>query len=173
MPNNYLSAAGKTNGSRAEYFQEFPNPRNHMPSPEGWKNAKRASVTSRPTVLPTQNALVVAQVEGDVFIDRLQLQGGRLQGCSLRGCDQDPSDPAAGCRLRGCDQDPSGPAAGRRLQGACVAVRCQHIIQDSGLDTVGPDPTARVSKRYWDMCQKNTLILFLYKFQADLGNQRR
>ena len=99
LPNNYLSAA-KTNGSRAEYFQEFPNPRNHMPSPEGWKNAKPASVTSRPTVLPTQNALVVAQVEGDVFIDRLQLQGGRLQGCSLRGCDQDPSDPAAGWRLQ-------------------------------------------------------------------------
>ena len=71
-----------------------------MLSPEGWKNAKPASVTSRPTVLPTQNALVVAQVEGDVCIDRLQLQGCRLQGCSLRGCDQDPSDPAAGWRLQ-------------------------------------------------------------------------
>jgi hypothetical protein len=118
------------NGSRAEYFQEFPNPRNPMPSPEGWKNAKPASVTSRPTVLPTQNALVVAQVEGDVFIDRLQLQGCRLQGCSLRGCDQDPSGPAAGWRLQSARLRPGslGPSFGWEVAGClrCSPVSTHH-----------------------------------------------
>ena len=33
---------------------------------------------------------------------------------------------------------------------------------------MGPDPTARVSKRYWDMCQKNTLILFSIQISGRL-----
>ena len=33
---------------------------------------------------------------------------------------------------------------------------------------MGPDPTARVSKRYWDMCQNNTLILFSIQISGRL-----
>ena len=54
-----------------------------------------------------------------------------------------------GCRLS-CTREVGGPGGF-----ANIAVRHQHIIQDTGVDLVGPDPEARCSKRSWEMCREN------------------
>ena len=78
-----------------------------------------------------------------------RLQGG-LQAARLRS--GAPSGPAAiVARLEAELHKGSGGSRGICNHRSPV----QHIIQDIGVDLVGPDPEARCSKRSWEMCREN------------------
>ena len=127
-------------------------------------------------MLPTQNALVVAQVEGDVFnrpAAAAGLQVARLQSERLR-----PGSLGPGCRLEVavCEAATRIPRA--RLQvGGCRVLALQSGVNTSSkirdLTRWGQTPP-HVSASGIGICVRKThLLCFLDKFQADFGNQRR